>query len=220
MPVYSRLSATRDADHAAASPRRSLDGWRIGAVGAAATVLCIMAHTASADSVVPCTAATCTWSIAVGGTTVESGTYGINSNTGALSLNPITWAANGATASLTLNGNTRSRTRLQFLGRHFGRRGQHLLPDPVDADRPHRSDRGGFLGVVQLTSTSSVGAEVQPLFGKVVTAQEVSTVVGGRRRLTRVWTWATLFPFPADRRRKIPRLHRGEYVHARLRKSI
>lgn len=152
---------------------------RIVAAGICALLLGALAHSAKAETVVPCTADTCKWSIAVGGVTVKSGSYGVDTNTGALDLAPISWSGDGSTASLTLSGNSDP-----LLGFNFsagttaaGNTFSLTLSMPISLSGQVAANSSVSYS---LTATSNAGAEIQPLLGAhVVSAQEVSTAVGG-----------------------------------------
>jgi hypothetical protein len=140
--------------------------------------LCAIGTSARADTVVPCTATTCTWALSVGGTTVESGSYNADPATGILSVNPVNWAQNGLTASINLNGNSDP-----ILGFNFSA-GTTTAASSFSLTLTMPVSLAGEIAAnssasYSLTSLSGAGANIQATADEVVTAFEESTLPGG-----------------------------------------
>jgi hypothetical protein len=152
----------------------------------ASAVLCVVAGTANADTVVPCSANTCTYSIMEGPTggtqtVIAQGTYSVDPVTGAVTLSkPVNWHdASGDSASLGLSGNSDP-----ILGFSFSA-GTGAVGDTFALSLSMPIALTGQIAAqsqvsYSLTATSSAGAQIQPLTGThVITAQESSSIVGG-----------------------------------------
>jgi hypothetical protein len=152
----------------------------------ASAVLCVVAGTANADAVVPCTTNTCTYAIMEGPTggtqtMIAHGTYTIDPTTGAISLSkPVNWHdTSGDTASLALSGNSDP-----VLGFSFSA-GTGAVGDTFALSLSMPIALAGEIAAqsqvsYSLTATTGAGAQIQPLSGAhVVTAQVSSSLVGG-----------------------------------------
>jgi len=135
---------------------------------------------AVAGTVVPCDGA-CTYSIEVNGIEVQTGEYDVDARTGAISLpGPVTVdLGDGSSVSLnSLSGNSdpilgfNASASTGATGKTFSF--AFSLPISLSGALTAASAVS-----YSLTSTTAAGAQVDPLFGHTVVAQEVDTSIGG-----------------------------------------
>jgi hypothetical protein len=144
-----------------------------------AALLYAFSNSVIAAAVVPCSTGTCAWSLAVGGSTVESGTYSIDPSTGLVSSGgTVNWNAGGDKAGITLSGNSDPLLGFNFsAGTTTAASVFSLtLTMPIALSGSIAADSSVSYS---LQSNSSAGAFVQPTAGHVVTAFEESSVTGG-----------------------------------------
>jgi hypothetical protein len=153
--------------------------WRVPLIAVCAASIGVICTVAHADEVLPCTPDTCTWTVAVGGKTVETGSYTVDPTTGAIEAGPASWSGGGSNVSVQLSGNSDPILGFNVSAGTSAAAGNSFsltfsmpisLAGPIDA-----SSSVSY----SLTSTSGAGAQIQPSNGHVVTAQEVSSIVGG-----------------------------------------
>ena len=140
------------------------------------------ASTASAGTITGCGAdgSLCAVTLSIDGNQVASGTFGINSETGAITFNgPITGTSGGSTLSVTdVHGNADPILGYAAAASTGGSGSAFsisfslpiALSGPIDAQQQIS---------YSLTGTTVAGAQIAPLFGHVGIAQEVDTSVGG-----------------------------------------
>ena len=135
---------------------------------------------AAAGTVVPCDG-NCTYSIEVDGIEVQTGDYTVDPLTGAISLpGPVSVdLGGGATVSLnSLSGNSdpilgfNASASTGAAGKTFS----FAFSLPIDLSGPLKASSAVSYS---LTSTTAAGAQVDPLFGHVVVAQDVDSSIGG-----------------------------------------
>lgn len=135
---------------------------------------------ATAGTIVPCDGA-CTYAIEVDGVEVQSGAYTVDAVTGAISLpGPVSVdLGDGASVSLnSLSGNAdpilgfNASAATGATGKTFSF--AFSLPISLSGQLAASSAVS-----YSLTSTTAAGAQVDPLFGHTVVAQEVDTSIGG-----------------------------------------
>lgn len=138
------------------------------------------AKQAVARNIVPCDGA-CTWSMEVDGVEVQTGDYTVDPVTGAISLpGPvIVDLGDGASVSLnSLSGNAdpilgfNASASTGATGKTFS----FAFSLPISLSGPLAAASAVSYS---LTSTTAAGAQVDPLFGHTVVAQEVDTSIGG-----------------------------------------
>lgn len=150
------------------------------------------------DSFVPCNS-DCTWSIEVDGVSVGSGFFAVDPGTGVITLGaPVDIAlSDGTTVGLSsLSGNADP-----ILGFNFsagtGAAGKTFafnfnLPIALSGAIDANSSVS-----YSLTALTAAGAQITPLFGKTIIAQEVDTSVGGLAPLNKGVDVGNLFFFVA-----------------------
>jgi hypothetical protein len=140
------------------------------------------ASNASAGIILDCGSdgTACGISLSIDGTQVATGTYQIDPDTGALSLSaPVVGSAGGSTVSVNnINGN--ADPILGFgIGSSTGAAGNAFsitLTLPIALSGPINADSSISYS---LSSLTDAGAQLAPLFGKTLIAQEVDSSIGG-----------------------------------------
>jgi hypothetical protein len=133
------------------------------------------------DFIPDCSQGGCDWSVQVDGVSVGEGTYNIDPNTGDISLSgPVSFNLSDGTSAGINNLNGNADPILGFnvsagtgaLGKTFA----FNFSLPIALSGPINANSSVSYS---LTSLTSAGAQISPLFGKVVVAQEVDTSIGG-----------------------------------------
>ncbi len=146
----------------------------------AALALAGACNSALAGSVVPC-AGNCTWSVEADGVEVGSGSYLVDPTSGEISLGSplkITLGDGAWAAVNTMTGNADPILGFNVsagtgaVGKTFA----FNFSLPIELSGPINASSSVSYS---LTSLSSAGAQIDPLSGHVVTAQEVDTSPGG-----------------------------------------
>ena len=153
------------------------------ALAALASVLLIGSSAPASAGTIGCGAdgSLCTLSLSIDGSPVAAGTYAIDPKTGDVSLSaPLGGAANGGTVWVnSLNGNADPILGFNTsagTGSLNGNSFSITFNLPIALSGPINANSSVSYS---LTATSAAGAQIQPLFGKTVIAQEVDTTPGG-----------------------------------------
>lgn len=142
--------------------------------------LIAMMQSASAATVYPACDASCGWSVSVDGVQVGSGGYPTNAD-GSISVNnPFRWSSgDGSYVSIdSMNGNLDPVLGFSVSAgtASAGKTFSFTFSMPISlAGQINANSQIGYT----LTSTTAAGAQIAPLLGHVLTAQEVDTSVGG-----------------------------------------
>jgi hypothetical protein len=146
----------------------------------AAAALLTLCGPAIAGTVVPCDG-NCNWSVAADGVELAHGQYQVNQETGEISLRHAWSAALGDGAFVAVNGMSGNADPILgfsvaagtgVVGKTFSF--SFSLPVALTGAITASSSVS-----YSLTSLTSAGAQINPLFGKMVIAQEVDTSIGG-----------------------------------------
>jgi PEP-CTERM motif len=177
------------------SSSKKVAGWF-----AALLVLCAPVQHALADPAsktnTTCDTGLCTWSVAVNNTEVLNGLYGANADGSVfVPAQQTSFSGDGAFAAVnSLSGNLDPILGFSLSASTgaVGKTFSFAFSMPIDLSGPIDANSSVSYS---LTSLSAAGAQITPLFGKLVVAQEVDTSIGGLAPLNKGVDVGGLFSF-------------------------